>query len=183
MSRPLYAQVNLTAIRANLARVRARVRKSQILAVVKANAYGHGLARVLPGLSDADGLALLELDTALDLRAQHYTRRILLLEGFFAPAELPEIAARRIAVVVHSMEQVRMLETARLDRPLEVFFKINSGMNRLGVRPDDVPAGVERLTHCDAVATVRLMTHLARAEEPLGLAAQLAIFERACAGL
>ena len=80
--------------------------------MVKANAYGHGLMRVLPALADADGLALLELDAAIALREHHYARRILLLEGFFDAGELPEIAARRLAVVVHHNEQVRMLETA-----------------------------------------------------------------------
>src|SRR5713101_7688844 len=73
MPRPLYAQINLTALRSNLAQVRSRAPNSQILAVVKANAYGHGLARVLPGLADAEGVALLELDAAVDLRVRHYT--------------------------------------------------------------------------------------------------------------
>ena len=183
MARPLYAQVNLAALARNLGAVRARAPNTQVFAVVKANAYGHGLARVLPALADADGLALLELDAAIELRNLRYTRRILLLEGFFDTAELPEIAARRLAVVVHHAEQVRMLETAPLVRPLEVFLKINTGMNRLGVRPAEVPAIVERLTQCDGVATIRLMTHFARAEEPDGVQAQLATFAAACAGL
>jgi alanine racemase len=84
---------------------------------------------------------------------------------------------------VHHIDQVRMLETTNLSRPLEVFLKINTGMNRLGVRPAEVAAVVERLTHCDAVATIRLMTHFARAEEPEGLQEQLATFDAACAGL
>jgi len=183
MSRPLYAQVNLSALRGNLAQARARAPNAEVLAVVKANAYGHGLARVLPALDEADGLALLELDAAVELRSERYLRRILLLEGFFAAAELTEIAARRLAVVVHHAEQVRMLEMTRLPRPLEVFVKINTGMNRLGLPPADVPATVERLTHCDAVATIRLMTHLARAEEPDGAEDQLATFDAACRGL
>ena len=183
MARPIYAQVNLAALRRNLGAVRTRAPNAQVYAVVKANAYGHGLARVLPALDDADGLALLELDAAVELRALRYTRRILLLEGFFDAAELPEIAARRLAVVVHHAEQVRMLETTPLSRPLEVFLKINTGMNRLGLRPADVAATVERLTQCDAVATIRLMTHLARAEEPDGLGEQIAVFDAACAGL
>jgi alanine racemase len=183
MSRPLHAQINLTAFRSNLAFARARAAKSQVLAVVKANAYGHGITRVLPALADADGLALVELDAAVDLRLRHYTRRILLLEGFFAVTELPEIAARRIAVVIHNVEQVRMLETAKLERPLEVFLKVNTGMNRLGIRPEEVHGVIERLTHCDTVATVRLMTHLARADEPGGIKDQLAIFNAACEGL
>src|SRR5690349_1350706 len=106
MPRPLLAQINLSALRANLARAREKAAGAQVLAVVKANAYGHGLARVLPALEDADGLALLELDAALMLRERHYSRRILLIEGFFEPRELAEVAQRRLAVVVHDAEQV-----------------------------------------------------------------------------
>src|SRR5450432_2053667 len=91
MARPLYAQINLAALRENLAQVRERAPSTQVLAVVKANAYGHGLARVLPALDGADGLALVELDAAILLREQHYMRRILLLEGFFAEGELDEV--------------------------------------------------------------------------------------------
>src|SRR5437588_13099267 len=99
MSRPILAQVNLAALRSNLKVARERSSGSQLLAVVKANAYGHGLARILPALSEADGLALLELDAAVALRELHYARRILLLEGFFAAGELPGVASRRLAVV------------------------------------------------------------------------------------
>jgi alanine racemase len=183
MARPLYAQLSLPALRGNLARARALAPDTQVFAVVKANAYGHGLMRVLPALADADGLALVELDAAIALRAAYYVRRILLLEGFFAQDELPEIAARRLAVVVHNEDQVRMLEHAKLARPLEVFVKINSGMNRLGIAPADVARTVERLNHCDSVAVLRLMTHLARADEEDGIADALATFNAACRGL
>ena len=183
MSRPLVARVNLAALRANLTKARERVADAQLLAVVKADAYGHGLMRVLPALSDADGLALLELDAAVALRERHYARRILLLEGFFAAQELPEIAARRLAVVVHHVEQIKMLEAATLPRPVEVFVKVNSGMNRLGFRPTEVHAIVERLSHTPSVAVLRLLTHLARAEEEDGLREQLDLFEEACTGL
>jgi alanine racemase len=183
MARPLVAQVNLSALRANLAKARERAANAQMLAVVKANAYGHGLHRVLPALAEADGLALLELDAAVALRERHYARRILLLEGFFAAEELLEIAARRLAVVVHHMEQVEMLEAATLPRPVEVFVKVNTGMNRLGFRPGEVHAIVERLSHTASVAVLRLLTHLARADEEDGLHAQLDAFEEACQGL
>jgi len=145
MARPLFAQINLAAMRENLARVRALAPGAQVLAVVKANAYGHGLARVLPALDAADGLALVELDAAISLREQHFMRRILLLEGFFAEKELDEVAQRRLAIVVHDIEQVRMLEAATLSRPLEVFVKVNTGMNRLGFRPQDVAGICTRL--------------------------------------
>ena len=183
MPRPIYAQLNLTALRANVAAARARAPSAQLLAVAKANAYGHGLLRLLPGFDGADGIALLELEAAVELRAKHYKRRILLLEGFFAPSELPEIAKSRIAVAVHHADQVKMLEAAKLARPLEVFLKVNTGMNRLGVRPSEVAALSDRLSSCDAVATLRLMTHLARADEDDGVATQVAAFDAACGKL
>ena len=183
MPRPILAQVNLAALRSNLARVRERAPGTQVMAVVKANAYGHGLMRVLPALDGADGLALVELDAAIALRAAHYARRILLLEGFFSPDELPEFAARRLATVVHHEQQVRMLETVRLARPLEVFVKVNTGMNRLGIAPGAVAPLVERLSHCESVAVLRLMMHFARADEDDGIAEPLRVFEAACKGL
>jgi alanine racemase len=183
MSRPILAQINLAALRANLAIARQRASGAQVLAVVKADAYGHGLARVLPALADADGVGLLELEAALALREQHYARRIVLLEGFFTADELTEIAARRLAVVVHHIGQVSMLEAATLARPLEVFVKINTGMNRLGFRPSQVRDVVERMSRSASVAALRLMTHLARADEEEGLHEQLQVFEGACKGL
>ena len=183
MARPLFAQINLAAMRENLARVRALAPGAQVLAVVKANAYGHGLARVLPALDAADGLALVELDAAISLREQHFMRRILLLEGFFEERELDEVAQRRLAIVVHDIEQVRMLEIATLSRPLEVFVKVNTGMNRLGFRPQDVAGICTRLAETPAVAALRLMTHFARADEDDGLVEPLAQFESACRGL
>src|SRR5436309_9363861 len=146
MARPLFAQINLAALAANLARVRELAQGTQVLAVVKADAYGHGLTRVLPALEQADGLALLELDSAVALRERHYTRRILLLEGFFEERELAEIAQRRLAIVVHHTDQVAMLEQAALTRPLEVFVKVNTGMNRLGLSLGDVAGVCERLS-------------------------------------
>jgi alanine racemase len=183
MARPLVAQINLSALRLNLARARERAPRTQVLAVVKANAYGHGLTRVLPALDDADGLALVELDAAVQLRESHYTRRILLLEGFFEARELAEIAHRRLAVVVHDEAQIATLERAVLSRPLEVFVKVNTGMNRLGIPPADVAASCERLSSSPAVAALRLMMHFARADEDDGIAQQLAVFEQACGKL
>jgi alanine racemase len=183
MARPLYAQINLAALRENLRRVRERAPGTQVFAVVKANAYGHGLARVLPALEDADGLALVEAEAAYDLRERRYTRRILMLEGFFAESELPEYAQRRLATVVHDPEQVRMLETAVLARPLEVFVKVNTGMNRLGFRPSDVPGICERLASSPSVAGLRLMMHFARSDEDDGIAEPIAVFDAACRGL
>jgi len=183
VSRPLHAQINLAALRSNLRRAREAAPGAKVLAVVKANAYGHGLERVLPALDDADGLALVELESAATLRERLYTRRILLIEGFFDERELAEFSQRRLATVVHSEEQAAMLERAVLPRPLEVFVKVNTGMNRLGFAPDRVAAVCGRLANAPSVAAIRLMTHLARADEEDGIAEPLAQFESACRGL
>lgn len=183
MTRPIQAEVDLAALRHNLACVRARATGATVLAVVKANAYGHGVQRVSPAFEAADGFALLELDAAVALRERYPNRPILLLEGFFDPAELPEIGARGIAVAVHDVEQVRILESSRLTHPIDVYLKLNTGMNRLGVPTASVATLAERLDRCDQVGTVRLMTHFARADEPEGIVDQLAAFNDACAGL
>ena len=183
MGRPLLAQINLAALAGNVALARARAPGAQLLAVVKADAYGHGLVRVLPALEEADGLALLELDMAIALREHHYTRRVLLIEGFFEARELPEIAQRRLAIVVHHDDQVRMLEGAALPRALEVFVKVNTGMNRLGFRGAEVASVCARLSKLPGVAALRLMMHFARGEDDDGLAEPLAAFESACKGL
>jgi alanine racemase len=180
MARPLVAQINLAALAANVERAREKAPRAQVLAVVKANAYGHGLMRVLPALEGADGLALVELEAALALRDAHYSRRILLLEGFFEERELADIARARLAVVVHHESQVAMLERAVLSRPLEVFVKVDTGMHRLGLAPGDVARACERLGRSPAVAALRLMSHFARADEDDGVAEQLAAFESAC---
>lgn len=183
MTRPLVAQLDLDALAANVARVRDCAPGARILAVVKANAYGHGLTRVLPALRDADGLALIELDAAIRLREHGEAREILLLEGFFEPAELRLLAEHRLSTVVHSAEQVAMLEQARLARPLDIWLKVNTGMNRLGVAPADARSFADRLARSANVAALGLAMHFARADEDDGLPEALARFEAACAGL
>jgi alanine racemase len=181
--RQLVAQINLSAVRHNLQRVRACAKSAQVLAVVKADAYGHGLFRILPALSDADGLALLELPMAVALREKNYSRRILLLEGFFSEQELELASQHRFAIVLHCKEQLDMLEKAKLARPLEVFLAINTGMNRLGFKPSETKDLVNKLSSMPGVAALRLMTHLGRAETMEGAADQLARFENACTGM
>ena len=183
MARPLAAHVDLAALAGNLRAARAFAPGAQVLAVVKANAYGHGVARVLPALAAADGLALIELNAAIELRELGYVRPIVLLEGFFEPRELADISARALAVVVHSGEQVRILEQARLVQPIDVHLKLNTGMNRLGIAPADARAVSERLARMGSVASVTLMMHFARADEADGVAEPLARFAAATRGL
>jgi alanine racemase len=183
MPRPISATFDLAAFARNLVVAHARAPGARIWAVVKANAYGHGLLRAVRALDAADGFALLDLDDAVRLRDAGVRKPVLLLEGFFATADLEVIAAHSLSVVVHSQEQIAMLETARLPARLSVLLKLNTGMNRLGLPPEEARRAVERLKACACVAEIGLMTHFADADGPAGVAEQLARFELATAGL
>jgi alanine racemase len=183
MARPIVAELDLDALASNVARARSYAHGARVLAVVKANAYGHGLQRVLPGLALADGLALVELDTAVHLRERGESREILLLEGFFSDDELDVLSAHHLATTVHHDAQVRAIERATLSRPLDVYLKVNTGMNRLGVAPAAVRDLAHRLSHSANVRTLRLAMHFARADEHDGLHVALARFASACSGL
>jgi alanine racemase len=162
--RPIKARIHLDALRHNLGIARARAPRSRVWAVVKANAYGHGVRRAAQALQGADGLALLELDAALDLRKSGEQRPMLLLEGFFSPRELPDIVSNRLQVVVHSLEQVVMIERAKLDGKIGVYLKANTGMNRLGLDERDFRTALTRLQASAFVDGITLMTHFADAE-------------------
>jgi len=139
--------------------------RRRVAAAVKANAYGHGLIRVARAL-DADAYAVAAIEEALVLREADIDRPILLLEGVFEAAELPLCARHDLEIVVHHPEQARMLELARLEKPLKVWLKIDTGMHRLGLEPETVPLAFQRLRACPAVApAIGLMSHLARADE------------------
>lgn len=169
MSRPIRADIPLAAFGHNYAVAKRHAAQSRVLAVVKANGYGHGLARVARALPDADGFATLELDGAMRLRESGFKGEILLLEGFFDPAEIEELAAFGLAAVVHGEEQLRALESARLSRPIDTYLKINTGMNRLGFALQEAMAALDRLRDCAAVKSITLMTHFATADGPEGV--------------
>jgi alanine racemase len=183
MPRPIRATFDLAALAHNLGVARAHAGGARVWAVTKANAYGHGLARARRALDAADGFALLDLDEAVRLREAGVRKPILLLEGFFAPADLAPTAAHALTVVVHSGEQLAMLEGTAVAAPLDVYVKVNTGMNRLGFPPEDVHRVLARLKATGRVAAMTLMTHFADADGPPGVAAQLARFDAATRGL
>lgn len=180
--RPTRATIDPTALQHNLAVVRRHAPKSRVYAVIKANAYGHGVARAARALSAADGFALVELDTAVTLREGGFTQPIALLEGFFEPSDLEVIAQHRITAAVHSMEQVRMLELSPHRAAIDVLLKVNTGMNRLGVEPREFRLALARLRANQRVSNITLMTHFANADEAEGIAAQVECFDRLAAG-
>ncbi len=182
--RPLIARIDTTALTHNLGVARRLAGRARILAVIKANGYGHGLARVADALRAADGFAVLTLDEAAALRSQGYTHPIVLLEGWFHSDELPEIARLRLRPVVHREDQAEVLTRARLDNRVDVLVKVDTGMHRLGLPPQRVKAVVERLRAAPQVGGITLMTHFASADEPAsGVAEQCARFQAATEGL
>jgi alanine racemase len=171
--RPIAATVSTRALRHNLEVVRRRATSARIWSVVKANAYGHGLAHVTRALEGTDGYALLELDAAVKLREAGVVKPLLLMEGFFGPDDLEVFSASGLTAVVHDAEQLRMLENVRLEPAIDVYLKINTGMNRLGFQPDAASAALTRLRACRSVRSIALMTHFADADGPGGVAEQM----------
>lgn len=166
MRSPIRAEVSAAALRHNLARVRREAPASRILAVVKANAYGHGLVDTARCLAGADAFGVARLTEALALRAAGVRAPVLLLEGVFDAEAQDEAARHGLDIVVHCDEQLALLAAAPATQAFVVWLKVDTGMNRLGFRPERV-AGV--LEHLDALGTrvraVRLMTHFACADE------------------
>lgn len=183
MTRPIRASIDLSALRGNFTVARERAAGARLWAVVKADAYGHGLLRSATALGDlADGFALLDLDDAVALRDAGIRQPILLLEGFFEADELPLFAELGLTPVVHCLEQVEMLATAVLPARLPVYLKLNTGMNRLGLSAEEFhPALTALETSCN-VAGITLMTHFADADLERGIAWQMARFGEATQG-
>lgn len=159
------AVIRPAALRENLQRVRDAAPGCPVLAVIKANAYGHGLVHVARILADADAFAVARLDEALQLREAGIARRIVVLSGFATPAELRTAADFALDAVVHTLEQVALLEATALPAPVACWLKVDSGMGRLGISPAQLSGALERLQACCAVRSVVLMTHLACADD------------------
>ncbi len=183
MSRPIVATLDLSALRNNLQVARQAAPHSRIWSVVKANAYGHGLDRVWSGLGSTDGFAMLNLEEAILLRERGWKGPILMLEGFFHADELAIFDQYRLTTSLHSNWQVKALANARLKAPLDVYLKMNSGMNRLGFTADRIHSIWQQLRAISNVGQLTLMAHFADAELPEGIVEPLARVEQAAEGL
>jgi len=178
MSRPIRASFDPSALKHNLGVARQLAGSARTLAVIKANAYGHGLLRAARALAAADGFALLELDDAIRLRDAGYRQPIVLLEGFFAEAELAPILQNGLSVVLHNAEQLEMLKNLRGDRKLDVFVKFNTGMNRLGFPAESAASILQQLDAMACIGERVLATHFSDAEGVSGIELQMTSFER-----
>ncbi len=166
MSRETLARIDTDALRHNLGVVRSLAPASRVVSVVKADAYGHGTAQVLPGLAASDLLAVATVGELQDLRAQGWTGRLLLLEGFSGEDEFEAVIATGAETVVHRIGQLELLE-ARGGLPgRATWLKLDTGMNRLGFPPGQAPGLLQRLARLPRSEAPVLMSHFARADEP-----------------
>ncbi|SEQ56743.1 alanine racemase [Pseudomonas sp. NFACC02] len=183
--RPARALIDLSALRHNYQLARETT-GAKALAVIKADAYGHGAVRVAQALeAEADGFAVACIEEALELRLAGIRAPILLLEGFFEADELALIVEHDFWCVVHSLWQLDAIEQTPVSKPLNIWLKMDSGMHRVGIHPADYPAAYQRLLASGKVLKVVLMSHFARADE-LGSVRtdeQVAIFQSAREGL
>lgn len=183
MSRPIVATIHTQALRHNLTVARQAAPHSRLWSVVKANAYGHGIDRVFESFAETDGFALLNIEEAILLRERGWKKPILLLEGFFHADELPLLDRYRLTTSVHSNWQIQALAKASLSAPLDVYVKMNSGMNRLGFQPEQVQLAWNKLRTLDNVADMTLMAHFAEAEKNEGIVEPMKRIHHAAEGL
>lgn len=159
--------IDRQALHDNLAFIRKLAPGCKVMSVVKANGYGHGLLEVARTLKESDCFGVARLSEALMLRDGGVKNRVLLLEGFLFPEELPILVDKQIETVVHDLEQLEALERAHLAEPIGVWLKIDTGMHRLGVRPEQFEMFYQRLSHCkNVIQPINLVSHFSRADEP-----------------
>lgn len=166
MIRLIRALIDTQALRHNLGTIRAYAPGAKVMAVIKANAYGHGLVSTALALADADSFAVARLEEAIALRSAGVRAPIVLLEGIFSAEQLAEAAHHRLELVVHDPLQLKLLEAHRDARRFIIWVKVDTGMNRLGFRPEAFADALARLRSLTVPPLeLRLMTHLARADE------------------
>lgn len=177
------AAIDLQALHHNVEQVKRLAPTSKVMAVLKANAYGHGLERIAVALAEqgADAFGVARLDEALALRACGVIKPIVLMEGFFSPQELPVLDVNNLQTVIHNEEQLEALLAAKLNTPIKVWLKVDTGMHRLGVEPEQFETFHQALQSSDNVQNdIVLMSHLSCADDTTSRATehQLATFEQ-----
>lgn len=165
MSRPTICEIDLAALRHNFKQVRLLAPNSKILAMIKADAYGHGSVKAARALTDADAFGVACIEEALTLRLAGIKQPVVIAQGFYKPEELVLISQHNFEIVVHNQMQVNVLLQQIYLKPITVWLKINTGMNRLGLKPKQAIAAWQQLKNCKSVKKIRLMTHFSDADD------------------
>ncbi|MCK9395099.1 MAG: alanine racemase [Methylobacter sp.] len=181
-----YAVLNLDAVWHNLSKVRSCAPHAKVMAVIKANGYGHGLLRIAEALQDVDAFAVARVDEGIRLREAGFNNRIAVLEGFTGAEELDELLHYQLDAVVHSSIQLEILEARTVQGACAVWLKLDTGMNRLGFKARELSAAYQRLKQCTQVKQpINLMTHFANADDinDKKTLKQISLFNETVAGL
>ena len=178
MPRPIRATISAAALAHNLTVAKRHAAGAKVWAVIKANAYGHGIERAARALEATDGYAVVDFQEAARLRVAGFAKPILMLEGFFKPGDLPLLDKFGLTPVVHNPEQVEMLKHTPLAGEVDVYLKVNSGMNRLGFGVETLRPAYNTVRMHPQVRRITLMTHFADADGPGGIKAQLDWFNK-----
>jgi alanine racemase len=173
MPRPIRATISAGALAHNLRVAKKHAEGSKVWAVIKANAYGHGLERAAKAFAEADGLAVLDFQEAARLRIAGVAQPILMLEGIFKASDVVLLDKYALTPVIHNPAQVEMLRSATLPSLIDVYVKVNSGMNRLGFTAETLGAAYNALREHPRVRQLTLMTHFADADGASGVKGQI----------
>ena len=166
MPRAVSASIDIGALRQNFRQVRQAVGAVQVLSVIKADAYGHGLQAVAAALADSDGFGVASVDEAVQLRDLGVRKPIVVFGSFSSSTEVPVLLQQNIVPMMHCVEQLELLEQASYSGQCDVWIKIDTGMHRVGFDEAEVGAIVARVQRCCSVRRVLLMSHLANADDP-----------------
>lgn len=181
-----YAELSLDAVRHNLSKVRSCASEAKVMAVIKANGYGHGLLRIAEALQQVDAFAVARVDEGIRLRKAGFKNRIAVLEGFTCIEELNELLHYQLDTVVHSLTQLEIFEAKTESGSCDVWLKLDSGMNRLGFKAKEFASAYQRLNRCPLVKQpINLMTHFANADDINDdkTLKQISLFSETVAGL
>lgn len=186
MGRPTQIIIHLDALRYNLAQIKKRAPNARVLAMVKSNAYGHGVEHIAAALPDADALGVACIEEGMLLRRAGIKVPIVLMEGLFTGDELSKASEEEFTLVIHHELQVQMLEKETIKKPVSIWLKIDSGMHRLGFGPNETKEIHQRLNALSSIKKpIGIMTHFAQSDshDPSPTRAQIAIFNQATADL
>lgn len=163
MPRPIELVIHMDALRSNEKKMREAAAGRTLWAVCKANGYGHGLANCLKAFADADGIAVIDTAEVIAARSLGWTKRILLLEGFFDAEDIPVLEKYGAEPVIRNRHLVELIEKSGVKR-LRCHLKVNTGMNRLGFRADEIPEIKARLAAVPGVEYMGVVTHFANGD-------------------
>ena len=176
--RPLKATIHLNALKSNLELVKKIASKSKIMAVLKANAYGHGLLEVAGALKDVEGISVLSIEEAVRLRKAKFKKVILLLEGVFEANEVCQVSDLGLNLTIHNQAQLDLIKQAKPNIPIDIHLKINTGMNRLGFPAQEIDYLIESINDNQYINEITLMTHFANADDEIGIEKQMNLFNK-----